>query len=146
MIYTGIVSREGKHWLVEFPDAPGCQTFATSRTKLIAEAHDALVGWLEAHLETGRAPPVPKRRRPRIEVARALGDMIDVAVPPTVAIAIQIRWARLAKGLTQSDLAKRAHVSQQQIAKLERPGENPTVDTLAKVAAAAGMRLSIGFH
>jgi predicted RNase H-like HicB family nuclease/DNA-binding XRE family transcriptional regulator len=146
MIYTGIVTREGKQWLVEFPDAPGCQTFATSRAKLAVEARDALIGWLEAHLVTGKAPPVQKRRRPRIEAARALGDTIDVDVPPTIAIAIQLRWARLAKGLTQSDLAKRAHVSQQQIAKLERPGENPTVDTLAKVAAAAGMRLSIGFH
>jgi predicted RNase H-like HicB family nuclease/DNA-binding phage protein len=139
MDYTATVSREGKHWLAEFPDCPGCQTFAPSRTALKKEAADALEGWLEAHLITGKAPPKPKRRAmPR------RGDL-SVRVPTSLAVALQVRWARLEKGLTQGQLAKLAKVSQQQIAKLEKPGENPTIATLTRVAEAAGMRLSVGF-
>ena len=68
-----------------------------------------------------------------------------MTVPPPLSVAIKIRWARLAAKLTQGELAKRAHVSQQQIAKLERPDENPTIATLAKVAAALDVRLEVDF-
>jgi len=34
-------------------------------------------------------------------------------------------------------------VSQQQIAKLERPGENPTIETIAKIAKALGVYLDV---
>jgi transcriptional regulator with XRE-family HTH domain len=37
-------------------------------------------------------------------------------------------------------------VSQQQIAKLERPGENPTIGTLAKIAKALDRSLDVGFR
>lgn len=45
--------------------------------------------------------------------------------------------------MTQRELAARAHVAQPVIARLERPGSNPTVRTLAAVAAAAGYRLRV---
>lgn len=107
-------------------------------TALEAVATDALLGWLEAFLVTGDAPPAPRARR-------VAGDVLRVNVPPALAVAMEIRWARLAANLTQGELAKRAHVSQQQIAKLERPGENPTIATLAKVADALHVRLDVGF-
>ena len=138
MQYTARVTREGRHWLAEFVDAPGCQTFAGSRSELEAMATDALIGWLKAFLVTGDAPPAPRTRR-------VTGDVLRVVVPPALAVAIAIRWARLAANLTQGELAKRAHVSQQQIAKLERPDENPTIATLAKVADALNVRLDVGF-
>lgn len=46
--FTGIVSREGPYWPIEFPEAPGCQTFAESLEELSVMAQDALDGWLEA--------------------------------------------------------------------------------------------------
>ena len=54
-----------------------------------------------------------------------------------------IRIQRLAKGLSQTELAKRANVSQQQIAKLERPGENPTIGTIQKIAKALRLNAEI---
>jgi transcriptional regulator with XRE-family HTH domain len=39
-----------------------------------------------------------------------------------------------------------AGVSQQQIAKLENPDENPSLETLAKVARALGLEVNIGFE
>lgn len=88
-------------------------------------------GWLEAHLVDGEAPPRPKEGR--------RGH--PVAVPPALAVALHVRWLRDAQGLTQAALAERVGVSQQQIAKLKRPGGNPSVGSLAKVAAALGCQV-----
>jgi transcriptional regulator with XRE-family HTH domain len=53
-----------------------------------------------------------------------------------------IKEARTAAGLTQAELAERARVKQPVIARLERPGANPRLQTLRKVVAAAGHSLT----
>jgi transcriptional regulator with XRE-family HTH domain len=55
-----------------------------------------------------------------------------------------IRKARNDAHLSQADLAGRLGVSQAAIAKLERQGSNPTVDTLDDVLWATGHRLTLG--
>jgi len=54
-----------------------------------------------------------------------------------------IRDARRDAGLTQAELAARLGVSQSAIAKLEREGSNPTVETLDRTLRAAGFRLQL---
>ena len=54
-----------------------------------------------------------------------------------------IRDARRAAGLTQAELAARLGVSQSRIAKLEREGSNPTVETLDRVLRPTGHRLQL---
>jgi transcriptional regulator with XRE-family HTH domain len=54
-----------------------------------------------------------------------------------------LREARYAAGLTQAALAELLDVSQAAIAKLERQGTNPTVDTLDNVLRATGHRLEL---
>lgn len=44
---------------VEFADCPGCLTFGSTREKALANAKEALEGWLEAHLGTKQMPPMP---------------------------------------------------------------------------------------
>lgn len=133
MQYHARIGCDGRYWTAEFLAAPGCATFGISRAKAMAAAQEALEGWLEAHLVDGRAPQRPGRH-PHADA---------VEVNPQLAIAISLRWARQDAGLTQAQLAKRAGVSQQQIAKLERPGANPSVATLRKVADALGVRLEL---
>jgi len=118
---------------------PGCQTFADSPDDVAAVARDALEGWLEAHLVGGQAPPRPTAhaRAPRG------GKRITVHIDVGLAAAVFLRWARQDAGLSQSQLAERAGVSQQQIAKLENPDENPTLGTLRKVAGALGFELTL---
>jgi antitoxin HicB len=108
---------------------------AATRANALAEGHDALQGWLEAHLLDGALPPKPKAGR----------RGATVAVPLGLAVALQIRWLREEHGLSQAALAKRMAVSQQQVAKLERPGGNPSVETLAKVARALGREPVVEF-
>jgi transcriptional regulator with XRE-family HTH domain len=54
-----------------------------------------------------------------------------------------LREARYAAGLTQAALAERLDVSQAAIAKLERQGANPSVNTLDTVLSATGHRLEL---
>jgi transcriptional regulator with XRE-family HTH domain len=54
-----------------------------------------------------------------------------------------MREARRRAGLTQSALARRLGVSQPVVARLERRGANPRLDTLDKVVAATGHSLEL---
>jgi len=54
-----------------------------------------------------------------------------------------VRDARTAAGLTQAQLAERAGTTQSAIARLERPGANPRLNTLQDVMAAASHRLEL---
>jgi transcriptional regulator with XRE-family HTH domain len=55
-----------------------------------------------------------------------------------------LKEARRQAGLTQAQLARRLGVSQAAVAKLERPGANPMVDTLDDALWATGHRLVLG--
>lgn len=57
--------------------------------------------------------------------------------------AMLIRQARNSVHLSQAELARRLGVSQAAIAKFERAGSNPTVDTLDSVLWATGHRLTL---
>ncbi len=55
-----------------------------------------------------------------------------------------IKRSRLEAGLTQAELARRVEVTQPVIARLEREGANPRLQTLEKVIAATGQSLELG--
>lgn len=55
-----------------------------------------------------------------------------------------IKRSRLEAGLTQAELARRVAVTQPVIARLEREGANPRLQTLEKVIAATGRSLELG--
>jgi transcriptional regulator with XRE-family HTH domain/predicted RNase H-like HicB family nuclease len=136
MQYTAFVSRDGDSYLIEFPDCAGCQTFADSARDVDAMATEALEGWLEATLAERRVPPAPTRHK-----APLGASALRVSVNPVLAVALQVRWARQARGLSQGALADLVGVSQQAIAKLEDPDANPTLDTIRKVAAALDLKV-----
>jgi predicted RNase H-like HicB family nuclease/DNA-binding XRE family transcriptional regulator len=139
MRYPAVVTQEDGAFVVVFPANPGCQTQAEREDELLDTAREALEGWLEATLATGDAPPVPPARAHAGKGSRLLW----IEVPPKLAVKIELRRARRAAGLTQAQLAARAGVSQQQIAQLEHPDSNPTLETLERVARALGARLEV---
>lgn len=139
MRYIATLAKEGHNTLVTFPDCPGCQTFGRTRAQAVANAAEALEGWLETHLANGDAPPEPRRH----SLGRTKADAVWVAVSPILAVRLQLRWARQALGLSQSSLAKRIGVTRQQIALLESPDSNVTLRTLERVAKAMDLHLDI---
>jgi ribosome-binding protein aMBF1 (putative translation factor) len=139
MRYPAWITKEGSKTLAEFPDCPGCQTFADKGEDIAAAAREALEGWLETHLAFGDAPPRPAKRPRAPRGAKLLWS----PVVPRLGAALMLRWARQDAGLSQAELAQRAGVSQQQIAKLESPDANPTLESLEKIAAALGRRVEL---
>lgn len=56
--------------------------------------------------------------------------------------ALLIRDARREAGLTQASLASRMGVPQSVVARLERPGSNPTWDTISRALDACGQQIT----
>ncbi len=123
--FANITKDDNGSWLVDFPDCPGCVTFGDTREEAIELAQEALEGWLEANLIHGSVPPRPKRH---------IGAL--VVVPPRLALSLQLRWLRDEQKLTQAELARKLGVSQQAIAKLEKPDSNPTIGTVIDMVEA----------
>jgi predicted RNase H-like HicB family nuclease len=136
MHYDAFIRREGKHVLADFPDCPGCQTFADSGDELVRAAQEALEGWLEANLVRGKIPPRPIERS-RAPVGAKLAR---VPVRAGLAAALAFRWARHDQGLTQAELGKIAGVTQQHIAKLENPEREPIARDYREGRARDGSR------
>jgi ribosome-binding protein aMBF1 (putative translation factor) len=61
-------------------------------------------------------------------------------------LSVQVREAREAKGLSQSQLAERMGTQQSVIARLEGGGITPTLPTLKRIADALGTKLTVGFE
>ena len=51
--------------------------------------------------------------------------------------------AREKAGLTQAQLAEKAHMTQPEIARLEKPDANPKIDTLLRATVPLGYRLKL---
>ena len=68
------------------------------------------------------------------------------ALEPLFKIKKQLIVARLSKGLTQDDIAKKIGTSKTNISRLESPNNSymPNLATLMKYADALGMKLNIG--
>lgn len=70
-------------------------------------------------------------------------SLVHVPITPVLALALQVRWQRAKRGMSQADLAAKVGVSQQSIAKLEDPDGNPTLETIRKVAEALEMNVTL---
>jgi DNA-binding XRE family transcriptional regulator len=70
------------------------------------------------------------------------------ALKPLFAIKKQLMAARIAKGLTQDEIAKKIGTSKSNISRFESLNNNymPNLATLMKYAEALGMRLDIGLR
>jgi DNA-binding XRE family transcriptional regulator/predicted RNase H-like HicB family nuclease len=138
MEYAARITREGKWVLAEFPDCPGCQTFADPGQSIDELAQDALKGWLESHLKRDLAPPRPKRHRTRPGVQYHM-----IPVSASLAVRLELRWAREEAKLTQAQLAKVTGMTQQQVQRLESANANPTIATLERIARGLGRNLTL---
>ncbi|MBX3205128.1 MAG: type II toxin-antitoxin system HicB family antitoxin [Labilithrix sp.] len=142
MQYDAFVTRERDSFVIDFPDAPGCQTFAESPDEVSSMAREALEGWLEAHLAERRVPARPAHR-----AAAPKGvTLIRVTVNSRLAAGLQVRWARQDRDLSQKGLAELVGVTQQAIAKLEDPDANPSLETLQRVADALGLEVRLSLE
>jgi transcriptional regulator with XRE-family HTH domain len=59
----------------------------------------------------------------------------------SIVIGMNIKIWRVRKNITQRDLANKTRLSQSYFSKLEKGVENPTLDTLTRVADALGIKV-----
>jgi antitoxin HicB len=127
--------REGGY-LVEFPDLPGCLTEGDALGDALANAREALSGWLFVAIKHDDPVPAPTVRRGR--AFHSVAPELDVAVP------LLLLWARKRLGLTQGQAARTLGITQQAYRKFETPGKsNPTLRTLARISQTLGLRLTL---
>jgi DNA-binding XRE family transcriptional regulator len=65
------------------------------------------------------------------------------ALEPEFKLAVEMIDARLAQKLTQEELAEKAGVTQNTIARLESGTTNPTIGTISRVASALGKEIKL---
>lgn len=87
IVYLGRVMQEGDRYLIDFPDLPGCQTFAGSPEKLIAMARDAVTGWLVVSLIQNEGIPSAHTRMSDYLPAGSSWLIVDI---PRASLASQL--------------------------------------------------------
>ena len=65
---------------------------------------------------------------------------------PRYAVISEVISARLKKGLTQKEVAKKLGTKQSAIARLESGSVNPSLEFLQKIAQVMGYKLKISLH
>jgi predicted RNase H-like HicB family nuclease/DNA-binding XRE family transcriptional regulator len=138
MKYPAVITKEGAFTLAEFPDCEGCQTYARKGEDIEEVAREALEGWLEANLGRDTIP-----NRPGTVAIPKNADVREISVPLALAIRLELRRARVDLGLTQSQFGKILGMTQQQYARLESAGSNPTVDTVDRLTKVAGIGINV---
>jgi antitoxin HicB len=134
--YARIRKQRGGAHLVEFPDLPGCLTEGDSPREALANAREALSGWLFVAIKHGDDIPASRVRRGR-DYHHVVPDL-DVTIP------LAILSARKRRGLTQQQVARALGISQQAYRKLEMPGRsNPTLKTLERLAGVLGLEVHL---
>ncbi len=120
------VHKDGGTFWGEFPDLEGCFTDGASKEELAANAVEALIGWISSVIERGFKIPRP--------AYRAQGS-IPIALPLSMGVALQLRWIREARRLSQQEVAHRLGVSYQAYQRFENPVKaNPNLKTLEKLS------------
>jgi antitoxin HicB len=128
-------AKRDRAYLVEFPDLPGCLTYGTTKAEALANAEEALSGYLSSVFERGFVLPKPSALRG--------AHWIEPSLP--VRTAILLRQLRTSQHLSQKEAARRLQTSYQAYQKLENPRRcNPTLKTLERVGKA--FQKSLTFH
>jgi len=128
-------AEEGGFW-AEFPDLPGCVTQGETEQEVMANAKDALSGWLAVSFE--RNFSIPEAKTVKGKNIRWVEPRADVSIP------LMIRKIRNELGLSQKEIARRLHITYQSYQAWENPKiANPTLKQLSKLADAVGKKLII---
>lgn len=135
------VHKDGEAFWGEFPDLAGCFTDGATREELTDNAREALTGWITSVVERGSSlRGLPKGSLPGTSgkipkpTFRARGS-IPVSLPLAMGVALQLRWIRESKHLSQQEVAHRLSISYQAYQRFENPARaNPNLKTLEKLS------------
>ncbi len=126
--------REGKDWVVKFPDLKGTNTGADTLDEAMNEAGDCLGSYL-AMLMAGHKP-IP-------EPSAAKGKQRLIAVPLWIAPKLALYLALRDQGISNSELARRLGVRETIVRRMLDPDHATKSARLEAALRAVGKRLLV---
>ena len=130
--------KDDKSYLVEFPDMEGCLTEGATLEEALANAREALSGYIASIFDRGFKVPESSKLKGK--------DIYMIEPEPEVAMPIMLKKLRDELKVNQVDAARKLGVSYQAYQRLENPAKcNPTIKTLEKVARIFGKQLHLEF-
>lgn len=134
MMYPAIIKRDGKCWMVSFPDIPEALSAGDTHDEAVAMAKDALITALEFYFDDRREIPDPSR------VKRG---QIGVELPASVAAKVLLLNEMVKQNVRPSDLARRLGTSAQDVNRLTQLSHATKIDGIDSALQALGKRLVI---
>ena len=117
---------------VEFPDLPGCFSYAETYEEAVEMAKDALSGYLFSVL------------RRFIKVNRPSNvdnpNLVPICPDPEIALALWLRWQRENRQLSQEQMAKQCELELEEYRRLESANE-PALKALTKIEHGLGQSI-----
>ena len=133
--YAKLTPQPEGGYLVEFPELRGCLTEGDNLKAALANAAEALNGWLEVHFGRNQSVPAPKMRRGK--------NYHPIRVDPNIALAIVLRRMRAERRLSQAQVAKKLGMSLHTYTKFELPPDaDPSLSTVRKLADVLGIEIN----
>jgi antitoxin HicB len=133
-LYPARLTREGKEFLVTFPDVPEAITSGATREEAAAMAADALITAMDFYFEDRRTVPLPS------PVKRG---QLAVELPASVAAKVLLLNELIASGVRNAELARRMHTTAQEVTRLTDLHHPTKIDTVARALKTLGRTLEL---
>jgi len=124
-------------FVVSFRDIPEALTQGDTFDEAMAMAKDALVTAMDFYFEDTRIVPKP---------SAPLADECIVALPPSVYTKVLLLNVLLESRTAQAELARRMHVSPQEVTRLLDLRHATKIDTISHAFEKLGKQLVVGVH
>jgi antitoxin HicB len=134
MRYPVNLKRDGKFFLVTFPDIPEAITQGENEEEAMRAAHDALETALDFYFDAQRAVPAPSRPK--------RGQRV-VELPASLSAKVLLLNEMLAQKIRPVELARRLHVKPQEVTRLIDLRHKSKIDGIAGALKALGKTMEI---
>jgi antitoxin HicB len=134
MRYPFALTKDGKFYMVTFPDIPEAITQGSTKEEAVKAAHDALESALEFYFEDSRAVPEPSRVKRGQEF---------VELPTSTAVKVLLLNEMIHQGVRPAELARRLNTTPQEVNRLTNIRHASKIDGIASALKALGKTLEI---
>ena len=134
MRYPIKIRRDGKFFLVSFPDIPEAITQGKTEKQALRAAKDALETALDFYFDEKRIVPSPSPLKPR---------QMFVELPVSLSAKVLLLNEMLRQEVRPAELAKRLHTTPQQINRLTNLRHTSKIDGIADAMKALGKNLQL---
>jgi len=134
MRYPMKLERDGKFFLVTFPDIPEAITQGEGLVEARAMAQDALETALDFYFEAARPVPMPSR-------IKSGGEFVEL--PVSLSAKVLLLNEMLRQKVRPAELARRLHTTPQEVNRLTDLRHTSKIDGIAGAMKALGKTLEI---